>query len=135
MHSQADWASWSAIDARGLDWRRLVDQAIRATGTPCCVGAFSPVVGARDRVGELASSVPVRSWLSFKTQPLPSLATDWINSGGGVEVVSGCELITLLTLGCPVDQLLVNGVAKHSWLPRHNLRRLRVHFDSPSERQ
>jgi diaminopimelate decarboxylase len=133
MYSAVDSASWVDLDARGLDWRRLVDQAVSATGTPCYVAAFSPVALARDRIGALASSVPLRSWLSFKTHPLPALAVDWINSGGGVEVVSESELNTIVKLGCPVDQLLVNGVAKHAWLCRYNLHGLRVHFDSLAE--
>ena len=41
-----------------------------------------------------------------------------------VQVVAACAA---------VDQLLVNGVAKHTWLIRHSLPRLRVHFDSLTE--
>jgi diaminopimelate decarboxylase len=81
----------------------------------------------------LGSIVPIRSWLSFKTHPLPALAAEWMQSGRGIEVVSESELVAVLHLGCTVDQLLVNGVAKHAWLPRHPLRRLRVHFDSLRE--
>jgi diaminopimelate decarboxylase len=54
----------------------------------------------------------------------------WVASGRGVEVVSESELSLLLECGVPVDRLLVNGVAKHRWLPSHPVRRLRVHFDS-----
>jgi diaminopimelate decarboxylase len=57
----------------------------------------------------------------------------WIQAGRGVEVVSETELRAARALGCSSDQLLVNGVAKHSWLRRHEIEGLRVHFDSPGE--
>jgi diaminopimelate decarboxylase len=47
--------------------------------------------------------------------------------------VSEKELVTVLGLDCPDDQLLVNGVAKHTWLGRYPIARLRVHFDSLRE--
>jgi len=74
--------------------------------------------------------VPVQSWLSYKTHPLPHLAVAWAASGRGVEVVSESELAVLLERGLCADQLLVNGVAKHRWLPSYPVHRLRVHFDS-----
>ena len=74
-----------------------------------------------------------RSWLSFKTHPVPELARSWIRSGRGVEVVSEAEFVTLRKLGCPTDQLLVNGVAKHSWLPRFHVPGLQIHLDSLAE--
>jgi diaminopimelate decarboxylase len=75
----------------------------------------------------------VRPWLSFKTHPLPALADQWKQTGLGVEVVSEAELATLLARGFTADGLLVNGVAKHSWLARYPIDRLRVHFDSLTE--
>jgi ornithine decarboxylase len=75
----------------------------------------------------------VRSWLSFKTHPLDMLAREWLLSGRGVEIVSEKELLTVLALGAGVDQVLVNGVAKHAWLRRQAIPRLRVHFDSANE--
>jgi diaminopimelate decarboxylase len=48
-------------------------------------------------------------------------------------VVSERELIAVLRLNPCIDQLLVNGVAKHTWLSRHSLPKLRVHFDSVNE--
>jgi diaminopimelate decarboxylase len=91
------------------------------------------VQAALDGLDRLPTRVPVQSWLSFKTHPLSILASQWIETGRGVEVVSDRELTVLRTLECPVDQLLVNGVAKHEWLGRHEIRRLRVHFDSLRE--
>ena len=60
----------------------------------------------------------VRSWLSFKTHPLPKLVEWWVASGRGVEVVSETEFTTVRRLGCLPDQILVNGPAKHAWLGR-----------------
>lgn len=75
----------------------------------------------------------MRCWLSFKTHPVPQLAREWLRSGRGVEVVSESEFIAVRNCGFPVEQLLVNGVAKHAWLPRHSAPGLRVHFDSLQE--
>jgi diaminopimelate decarboxylase len=107
--------------------------AIGKVGTPCYVGAWAPVQAAVERIEAIAADVPIRSWLSFKTHPLPALAAGWSRSGRGVEVVSESELVTILRLRCPIDDILVNGVAKHAWLHRHPLPRLRVHFDSLRE--
>ena len=38
-----------------------------------------------------------RSWLSFKTHPVPELARAWTKSGRGVEVGSEAEFLTLVT--------------------------------------
>src|SRR5438132_10429840 len=115
------------------NWQAVAARATERYGTPCYIGAWWPVQAALNRLEGIRSSVPVRSWLSFKTHPLPPLARQWISTGRGVEVVSECELVTATRLGCPVDQLLVNGVAKHSWLARHAEPNMRVHFDSRRE--
>ena len=54
----------------------------------------------------------VRSWLSFKTHPLPKLVEWWVASGRGVEVVSETEFTTVRRLGCLPDQILVNGAGQ-----------------------
>jgi diaminopimelate decarboxylase len=117
-----------------LRWRERVSRAVTAVGTPCYVAAWPPVAAALERLAAATrSTVPVRSWLSFKTNPLPALASAWLRSGRGVEVVSEAELATLIRSGCRTEQLLVNGVAKHAWLTRWAVPRLRVHFDSVLE--
>ena len=50
-------------------------------------------------------------------------------------MVSEAEFDAVLSLRCPTSQLLVNGVAKHSWLGRYAMPGLRVHFDSVLEAQ
>ena len=116
-----------------MQWSDRISRAVQRVDTPCYVTAFAPVQHALARLDSLRSPVPIQSWLSYKTHPLPALAQAWIQSGRGVEVVSSAELETLIELGCPIDQLLVNGVAKHTWLGRHPIDRLRVHFDSAHE--
>jgi diaminopimelate decarboxylase len=116
------------------DWQHLVAIAAREFGTPCYVARWRPVARALTELDRLSTNnVPVRSWLSLKTHPVPPLASEWLRSGRGVEVVSECEFLMARSLGASTDQLLVNGVAKHAWLARHALPRLRVHFDSPLE--
>jgi diaminopimelate decarboxylase len=115
------------------EWHERIARAVELVGTPCYVAAWPPIDAALNRIRQMPSRIPLRSWLSFKTHPLPHLAARWLADGGGVEVVSEAELATVLGLGASVDQLLVNGVAKHAWLPRHGRDRLRVHFDSVRE--
>ena len=113
------------------DWPRVAARAVEQYGTPCYVTSQRPIVEAlhalEREIGE------VRSWLSLKTHPLPALIRWWNDSGRGVEVVSEVEFVAARHLGCSADTLLVNGPAKHMWLPRHPVSRLRVHFDSLRE--
>jgi diaminopimelate decarboxylase len=131
-------ATFGTEDSVGAEespaWRDAVTLAAERYGTPCYVARWDPIQDAVSTLErQLQSPVPVRSWLSFKTHPLPPLVREWIASGRGVEVVSEFELNLVLRLGCTVDALLVNGVAKHAWLPRYPLPELRVHFDSERE--
>ena len=116
-----------------IPWAERVGRAVEHAGTPCYVSAWNPVQDSLARLDAIDAPVPVRSWLSFKTHPLLPLADAWLRSGRGVEVVSERELVMVRTLGADVDDVLVNGVAKHSWLPRQSRPRMRVHFDSPRE--
>lgn len=115
-------------------WRGTISRAAEQFGTPCYVARWEPVARAAARLERLGSAgVPVRSWLSFKTHPLPPLVRKWIECGRGVEVVSEVELAAACRSGASSETLLVNGVAKHAWLRRRSLPRLRVHFDSLRE--
>ena len=113
-------------------WCGLAGDAAAAFGTPCYVSRWRPVL-SRVEALERRLGPAVRSWLSFKTHPVPQLAAAWIRSGRGVEVVSEAEFTTVRALGCPVDQLLVNGVGKHAWLSRVEAPGLQVHLDSIAE--
>src|SRR5690348_15547537 len=113
-------------------WQEAVAAAVAKYGTPCYVTRAAPIKQAVDAL-ETGLRGPVRAWLSVKTHPSRPLLMWWMVRGGGVEVVSEAELAAALECGCPCDQLLVNGVAKHHWLWRFPKPGLRVHFDSPAE--
>ena len=104
-----DWLSLSS---------RLAREALALVGTPCF---FFSELAARSRLTalkRLESPVPLRHWLSLKTQPMARLMDAAVGWGMGVEVVSEFELAAALRSGVPASRLLVNGVAKHQWLMR-----------------
>jgi len=116
------------------EWAPLLAAAVRQFGTPCYVARWRPVRRAVEQLEQfLTSALPLRCWLSFKTHPVRPLLDHWIQSGRGVEVVSETEFLTAIQSDVPTDRLLVNGVAKHSWLNNHRVRGLQVHFDSLGE--
>ena len=112
-------------------WADVSGRAVERYETPFYLNRARPILEAVERLERGDSGV--RSWLSYKTHPLPRLLEWWIAGGRGVEVVSESEFATACRAGCSADQLLVNGPAKHAWLGRYPLPRLRVHFDSPRE--
>ena len=118
-------------------WQRLVGKALLKLHPPTPFYLFStqPI---REALAELARAlerlpVPVRHWLSCKTQPVRPLLAWWQHQGWGIEVVSEFELQAAVQADFPPERILVNGPAKHSWLPRHALPGLRVNFDSLAE--
>ncbi len=117
-------------------WRTLAGQALRqGAPTPFYLFAAQPVAEALDQLAAVAKPlpVPVRHWLSCKTQPLPALLSWWRRQGRGIEVVSEFELLAALKTGFAAEDILLNGPAKHRWLLRHPLPGLRVNFDSDAE--
>jgi diaminopimelate decarboxylase len=121
-------------DAEHESWRDVLVAAAARYGTPCYVTRWDPIARALISFARLGNaSIRVRPWLSFKTHPVVPLMRQWLASGLGVEVVSECEFVTALTAGADADHLLVNGVAKHAWVPRYHVEGLRLHFDSMSE--
>ncbi len=128
-------------------WKRLVREAL-SLSTPTPFYAFSALPIAA-RLSELDQALAVagfqpasenrrskiicRHWLSCKTQPVASLLRWWRGQGRPIEVVSEFELRAALAEGFTPQDILVNGPAKHHWLPRHELRELSVNFDSPAE--
>ena len=129
-------------------WKRLVREALRISGsTPLYVCSTLPIA---ERIAELDAAFAsaglnsalraphsefplVRHWLSCKTQPVRPLLRWWRKRGGDIEVVSEFELRAALTEGFAPGRILVNGPAKHHWLPRLPLRGLSVNFDSAAE--
>jgi len=114
-------------------WRRLVAKTARKHPTPFFVFSSKPIREALDELNVLGGPVPVRHWLSCKTQPLGPLLRWWRREGRGIEVVSEFELLAALKEGYEPEQILVNGPAKHHWLGRHAVPGLSVNFDSLAE--
>lgn len=115
-------------------WLDVIQQALGKWSTPFYLNAWIPVREALEELAPLSNlGVPVRHWLSVKTQPVKPLLMTWGRElGFGAEVISPFELLAAREAGFSGDDILVNGVAKHTWLPR-DLPGLRVHFDSPEE--
>lgn len=117
-------------------WRQRVHRALRGGArTPFYLFAATPVRAAYRRLDALSWGRPVRWWFSGKTQPLPELWRWWRESGGSLEVVSASEFRRARDAGFDADRLLVNGPAKHRWLPEAAMSGQRVNFDSLSELQ
>jgi len=116
-----------------IEWDSLVPRVAREFGTPCYLCAWQPVSDSLSALAVLQGDVEVRHWLSFKTHPVRPIVRRWKAAGLGVEVVSSFELEAALQEGFTADTILINGVAKHHWLPRYRIPGLRVHFDSQAE--
>jgi diaminopimelate decarboxylase len=127
-------ASLDALDDP-FDWSRLAAEAAAKFGTPCYLSRWRPVQARSKWLERRLPAPTIKSWLSFKTHPVPQLAAAWIGTHRGVEVVSEAEFLAVRALGCPTAQLLVNGVAKHTWLSKYPVPELRVHLDSLQETQ
>ena len=114
-------------------WRRLVAKAARNHSTPFYVFSSQPIREALNELKVLGGPVPIRHWLSCKTQPFRPLLRWWRRDGRGIEVVSEFEFLAALKEGYEPGQILVNGPAKHHWLGRHAVAGLSINFDSLRE--
>ena len=115
-------------------WKGLVRAALkRGAGTPFYLFSAEPVAEALAGLEALDFGLPAVHWFSTKTQPLPSLLRWWRAQGRPAEVVSEFEFRLVREAGFDVDNILVNGPAKHRWLPLVSVRGLRVNFDSTRE--
>jgi diaminopimelate decarboxylase len=131
-------------------WKRLAREALSlATPTPFYLFSALPLAakiseiddalvaaGFKSETKNLKSLTGFRHWLSFKTQPVAPLLRWWRGQGRSVEVVSEFELRAALAAGFTSEKILVNGPAKHHWLPTFSgasLRHLSVNFDSSAE--
>jgi diaminopimelate decarboxylase len=123
------------LNERLIFWRGLVTRALRRQATPFYLFSADPIRAALAELERFdrALPVPVRHWLSCKTQPLAPLLQWWRRQGRGIEVVSEFEFLAARAEGFPPETILVNGPAKHRWLPRHAARGLSVNLDSPRE--
>lgn len=114
-------------------WRGLAGPLLRRQRTPFYLFSVTPIRAALTELDAHFGHLPVRHWLSCKTQPLRPLLRWWRAQGRGIEVVSEFELLAALEEGFRTEDILINGPAKHHWLPRHVRRGLRVNFDSMAE--
>ena len=113
-------------------WRALLRPLLATQPTPFYLFSASPLEEALHELEAAFARLPVRHWLSFKTQPFPPLLR-WWQRRGGVEVVSRFELQAALAAGFEPAEILVNGPAKHHWLAEEGRPRLKVNFDSVAE--
>lgn len=116
-----------------IDWASLGRSARALAGTPCFLLSEQRVHIALTAQCGLESSLPLRHWLSLKTQPIRRLVDICRDRDIGVEVVSEFELAGALGSNVPPTAILVNGVGKQHWLPRYRVAGLTVHFDSLAE--
>lgn len=116
-------------------WRRLAREALaNGTPTPCYIFSAKPLAEALQELRSLEPiGVPIRHWLSCKTQPLAPLLRWWRGQGRPIEVVSEFEFRAARREGFAIEDILLNGPAKHRWLPQVAEPGLRVNFDSPGE--
>ena len=152
-------------------WQRLVREALSLSApTPFYIFSALPIAeriseldealtaaGFQSAIGNRQSKISFRHWLSCKTQPVAPLLRWWREQGRPIEVVSEFELRAALAEGFAPENILVNGPAKHSWLPKFGapvgvqalacpgntlkrelqrgapLRNLSINFDSPAE--
>jgi diaminopimelate decarboxylase len=117
-------------------WRPLLKPLVGRYPTPFYLFSVAPIQQALAELVRHFGHLPVRHWLSCKTQPLRPLVRWWQQQGRPIEVVSEFEFLAARTEGFSPERILLNGPAKHQWLPRQagrDLRGLCVNFDSPGE--
>lgn len=117
-------------------WRSLLRPLVGRQPTPFYLFSVLPIEKALAELDQHFGHLPLRHWLSFKTQPLRPLVQWWRQQGRPIEVVSEFEFLAARAEGFPPKKILLNGPAKHSWLPRHATRELRglcLNFDSVTE--
>lgn len=115
------------------DWKRLLTPLLGEAITPFYLFSATPLAEALKELDRAFGGLPITHWLSAKTQPLPALFRWWREQGRPIEVVSELEFLAARACGFAPDQILVNGPAKHRWLPQHPLPGLTVNFDSVAE--
>lgn len=115
-------------------WRSLANEALKSGHpTPCYIFSVEPLKLALGELDTAFGHLPVKHWLSCKTQPLRPMLRWWQSLGRPIEVVSEFEFRAALHVGFRPDRILVNGPAKHGWLPQCAVEGLWVNFDSVNE--
>lgn len=132
-HPPTRQATPDADPVRERFWRALVTPLLARAPSPFYLFSAVPVAAALRELDRCFSELPVRHWLSCKTQPLRPLLHWWRRQGRPIEVVSEFEFLAARASGFAPEQILVNGPAKHHWLPRHAAPGLSVNLDSVAE--
>ncbi len=114
-------------------WRSLLEPLRAEHATPFYLFSAAPIQEALAELDQHFGHLPIRHWLSFKTQPLRPLVQWWQQQGRCIEVVSEFEFLAARAEGFPAQRILINGPAKHHWLPKHAVPGLNVNFDSLNE--
>ena len=114
-------------------WRALLESLRAEHATPFYLFSVAPIQEALSELDQHFGHLPIRHWLSFKTQPLRPLVQWWQQQGRSIEVVSEFEFLAARAEGFPAERILINGPAKHHWLRKHAVPGLNVNFDSPNE--
>jgi diaminopimelate decarboxylase len=115
-------------------WRSLAKKALQAGHpTPCYIFSVEPLKEALRELDDAFGQLPIRHWLSGKTQPLRPMWQWWQRLGRPIEVVSEFEFRAALAEGFTAERILANGPAKHRWLPACAVAGLWVNFDSVNE--
>ena len=115
-------------------WRSLARKALKAGHpTPCYIFSVEPLKEALSELDAAFGHLPIRHWLSCKTQPLRPMLRWWQKLGRPIEVVSEFEFRAALAEGFTEERILINGPAKHRWLPGCACEGMRVNFDSVNE--
>jgi len=115
-------------------WRSLAAKALKAGHpTPCYIFSVEPLKEALNELDTAFGHLSIRHWLSCKTQPLKPMLQWWQGLGHPIEVVSEFEFRAALAEGFTAERILVNGPAKHRWLPSCAVEGLWVNFDSVNE--
>src|SRR5262245_55831813 len=96
-------------------WRSLAAPLLKRQPTPFYLFSVQPIEQAMAELQAAFGHLPVRHWLSCKTQPLRPLLQWWRRQGRGIEVVSEFEFLAALKEGFPAGRILLNGPAKHHW--------------------
>jgi diaminopimelate decarboxylase len=114
-------------------WDVFAERVTNLVGTPCYVLSERRICDAIEQLKALECTVPLRHWLSLKTQPLAHIVRTALRCGLGIDVVSEYELAGVLSAGVPSHLILVNGIGKQIWLKHCTVPNLSVHFDSIAE--
>jgi diaminopimelate decarboxylase len=116
-----------------FSWADVVQAALSQHSTPFYLSAWAPVEAGLEELSRVQGVLPIRNWLSFKTHPVAPLIRRWRDIGLGVEVVSEFEFLAAVKEEFDPSAILINGVAKHTWLSRNYVRGSWLHFDSLAE--